>query len=864
MGRGRSLESLRSKLAEGARLVTITGPGGVGKTRLARELASDETARDAMVLDLSEATAPEDLTSVMARGLDVPVGGPRSSTHDDRDPILSGLAARGDVLIVLDNFEQLDDACATRVAQWVEGAPRSQVVVTSRRRLRVPGEHVFELAPLPLPSEDDEALATNPAVQLFVERAAMAGAEVTTAELPEVAAIVRELDGLPLAIELAAARCRLLSPAALRERLVDRFALLADGTARDDGQATLCATLDWSWSQLSERGRRALAACSVFRGGWDLAAARAALGTEERETIMTLEELSDQSLVNVERGDGTRRFRLFATVRAYASERLDEGAVHERHARHYARRAEELTVLLRGRDAPTAFAELAADADNMLAAVQHLSQSGSRDGTSLALQTLVGLAPVYERLGPIDHYAAQLARSWSWSAGVDAALRSAALVARGRALEAMGSLVEACQVLERAMAEARRSGTLEAIAAAAIALGWAAGTRGDFEFADIAFDEGEALCRELGDRWLEGQLHQKRGYLRYRRGDRRGADADMHRAAETFRELGARREEAFALGWMGFIADGRARSAVPHFRRSVQMLEELGDVRHLARHLQYLAVFEVETDPESAAEHFERSLELHRRAGDRQQVAVTLARRAVLLVELGDARRALDDLLDALASLDGESDLLYRGEVFVLTAAAEAELGLEPSARHHLDEAERILEPLRYPCLDAIVVLRARCDAALPERDEVRSSRLRELAAGEGIDASYALTRFAMRCLMRALGEARGALVVAHDTSWFESSGKRTSLARRAPMRRILDALVDRYESGGRPLSAADLVAAGWPGDDLLGTSGESRVYTTVRRLRKMGLGDHLLHDGAGYLLTGEVKRRRRSVDDER
>ena len=106
--------------------------------------------------------------------------------------------------------------------------------------------------------------------------------------------------------------------------------------------------------------------------------------------------------------------------------------------------------------------------------------------------------------------------------------------------------------------------------------------------------------------------------------------------------------------------------------------------------------------------------------------------------------------------------------------------------------------------------------------------------------------------------------MVAHDTSWFESSGKRTSLARRAPMRRILDALVDRYESGGRPLSAADLVAAGWPGDDLLGTSGESRVYTTVRRLRKMGLGDHLLHDGAGYLLTGEVKRRRRSVDDER
>lgn len=854
-------------LGAGVRLLTITGPGGVGKTRLARQLVAEETTRDGLFLDLSEALTPEDLIAVVARGLDVPVAGSPPSVHGSQDPIVRALVARGEAVVVLDNFEQLDEACATKVASWATGAPDAQLVVTSRRRLRLPGEHVFELPPLALPGDGEATLSTNPAVRLFVERAAMAGAEVTASQLPEVAAIVRELDGLPLAIELAAARSRVLSPAALRERLADRFALLADRSKGNDRQATLRATLDWSWSQLSESEQRALATCSVFRGGWDSRAAGEVLAVDEVQALQILEDLCDQSLVIVETVEGGRRFRLFSTVRAYTAERpeRDERAA-ERHARHYAGRAKRLATALRGAQAPGAFVEMALETDNMFAAVQHLSEAGTGEGAMLAIETLVALAPVYERLGPIDQYAVQLDRSLACGPGVDAGLRSAALLARGRALEAMGSLVDACEVLEQAMTEARKSGELGAMAAAATALGWAAGTRGDFDFADVAFDEADALCRQLADRWLEGQLCQKRGYLHYRRGDRRAADADMHRAAEAFRELGARREEAFALGWMGFIADGRAESAVPHFQRSVQMLDELGDVRHLARHLQYLAVFEVESDPDSAATHFERSLALHRRAGDRQQIAVTLARRAVLLVELGEARKALDDLTEALAALDGESDLLYRGEAFVLTAAAEAELGLDTSARHHLDEAESILAPLHYPCLDAIHVLRARCDAADATRRRARAARIDELAMGKTIDTSYALTRFARRCLLRALGgpEADAVLTVAHDGSWFESAGTRTSLSRRAPMRRILLALVDRRASGEEPLTAADLIEAGWPDEDLLGTSGESRVYTTIRRLRTLGLGDHLLHDGTGYRLKGAVRREPEPTKDAR
>lgn len=855
IGRAESVSSIERLLCGPARLVTITGPGGVGKTRLAQRVA--RTRGDAVAFcDLSETSDASELYTAVARALHVDLTSEPCSARAGEDRLGRALRARGPLLVVLDNFEQLGRDAEHMLARWLVHAPDARFLVTSRRRLHVTGEHSYELPPLALPASDqtDAAhLADNPAVQLFVQRAQTGGADIATADLPLIADIVRELDGLPLAIELAAARCRLLSPRGIHRRIADRFELLRRRGVGVDRQSTLRATLDWSWSLLTDAARRALASCSVFRGGWDLAAAHAVLcAPGEPQVLDVLEELVDQSLVVVERCGEERRFRLYVSVRAYAAERLDDDVSADRHADHYAAEARRLSEAMRGIRGEEAYATLTREADNIIAAAQHQLRSD----VPSALETLVALFAVYERHGPLDAYLHRLDQALAERDGVRTDVLARALVTMGKALEATGHTAAALDGLREALAHALDNGATRTIVEAATALGWVSGVRGDYDEADVAFAHAEETCRDGHDPWLEADLLQKRGYLAYRRGRRSSAEQDMHRAMTLFRALGARRDEAVTLGWLGFVADGRPEHAVPYFERSVAMLEELGGGRHLARHLQYLAVHELDADLDSAERHFDRALALQLRAGDEQQAAVTRSRRTMVLLERGRAREALDDITTALRSLDAESDMLYRGEALALAAAAEAELGLVAEARRRLDQAKALLEPLRYPCLDALTALHARCDLADPFRDDGDLDEIRGLVSGNRLDLSYGLTRFTHRLLARALGSetSNDTLRVADDFAWFEADGQRVSLARRAPMRRLLQALV-ATASNGETLTAVELIEAGWPGEELLGTSGESRVYTTILRMRRMGFERRLHHDGAGYRLACRVER---------
>ena len=340
--------------AEGVRLVTLTGPGGVGKSRLAVEVAQrlgpgfEDGVR---FVELGSVRAAELVTAAIAAALGLSTSGGRLITD-----LKSYLRARR-LVLVLDNFEQVVGA-APLVAELLGAAPGVVALVTSRMVLRLSGEHEFPVPPLlvPPPGAGGDAADVQrcASVRLFVQRAqaASAGFELTSGNAGAVAEICRRLDGLPLAIELAAARVRLLPPQALLARLGDRMGLLTGG-ARDlpERQRTLRSTLDWSFDLLSGGEQALFARLGVFAGTFDLPAAEAvcaaagpAVPGRAGHVMDTLGSLVDSSLVQPQVRDGEPRFGLLETIREYALERLRDGAdwreAHDRHAAYFRALAE--------------------------------------------------------------------------------------------------------------------------------------------------------------------------------------------------------------------------------------------------------------------------------------------------------------------------------------------------------------------------------------------------------------------------------------------------------------------------------------------------------------------------------------------
>jgi predicted ATPase/DNA-binding response OmpR family regulator len=311
------LLAVREALRHGARLLTLVGAAGIGKTRLAIRAAG--LSRHAFPggvwwCDLSEARTRDEIVASVGAVLGVGTA--------EGGAISAALQRRGGALVVLDNFEQIVGHAADTVGRWRAEARESTFVVTSRERLRLDGEDVLVVGPL-----DDEDGG-----RLFAERALKAGARWDPdAWADAIAAIVASLDGIPLAVELAAARATLFDPGELRQQLHDPFALLT--TSRRDAPArhtTLRAALDWSWRLLSEDERTLLVQLAVFESGFDWQAVLAASGAGASESVV-LERLVDKSMVRVLPGS-TSRFALFATIRAYAAERSDALVLRGRRA----------------------------------------------------------------------------------------------------------------------------------------------------------------------------------------------------------------------------------------------------------------------------------------------------------------------------------------------------------------------------------------------------------------------------------------------------------------------------------------------------------------------------------------------------
>jgi predicted ATPase/class 3 adenylate cyclase len=587
VGREREVDELCELLGlEEMRCVTITGPGGAGKTRLALEVAgrpSLDFPDGVVFVELAAVSEPALALTAIAHAVGV------EESAGSLEAALERFLVRRAMLLVLDNLEQVLGA-SPLVARLLAAAPRLKVLATSRVPLRLRGEREFPLG----------GLSGEAAVALFAERAAAIRPDF--APDGAVAELCAALDGLPLALELAAARVRALSPEQLLERLSDRLALLAGGP-RDlpERHRTLRAAVDWSHGLLDPAAQEALARLGVFSGGFTLAAADAVCHVD----VFALETLAEHSLV---RPDGDR-FRMLETIRAYALERLYERGeadeLRRGHAEHFAELAEDAEMrVLRGAEQADWIERVEAEHDNLRAALAWAHEAGETELELRIAGSLRGFWYVRSYLGEGRRWYAQVLAAEGPQPPVlrAKALRGAFGLAQrqGRHAEAERFAVEALDLYRASGDEEGLQSSLNNLAALAV-------SRGEPARARKAFEESIEIARRRGDRWGVALTGSNLGYLALTLGDVDDAEHHLGTSLDLLRELGAREETAIPLQNLGFVALKR------------------GDVTH-ARKL------------------FEESRELSERVGWQEGVNYALEGLAAVLVREGSAEEAAEAL----------------------------------------------------------------------------------------------------------------------------------------------------------------------------------------------------------------------------
>lgn len=558
------------------RLLTLTGIGGTGKTRVALAVAEElagEYADGAHFVDLAPLAQPELVIGAIARALGVPETGGQTLLNT-----LSETLRDRDTLLVIDNFEHVLDA-ARAVAKLLAAAPGVNVLATSRAPLRLAAEHEYPIRPLELPSQtrspDPVALVQNEAVALFVARAQAVRPdfEVTSENAAAVVAICAAVEGLPLALELAAARMKLLSPEGLLERLRDRLDTLT-ARARDvpERQRTLRATIDWSYDLVGLAERGLFAQLSVFPGEFSVEAAEAICAADMR----TLELLVDSSLLQ-QAGDG--RFRMLEIVRQHAAERLDEegkvDAVRRRHLEFFLELAEELQPTLRGARAETSFAILEREHDNFRAAIAFARDNG-------LVEFQLRLARAIHRLWYMRGYLSE-GRGWleeALGAGgpQPPRVRAQALAAVGAIAWRQGDLEAAEMYVAEALDIFRQVGEEQELIGPLSILGVLAMSRDEYERSLPLHEEMGELARKAGDGYGLAISLNNQAYVAWIARNVERAETLWEECLAVAREAGTSEATAMALTGLGDVALARGASerAGQRFRDALAIYEELG------------------------------------------------------------------------------------------------------------------------------------------------------------------------------------------------------------------------------------------------------------------------------------------------
>jgi predicted ATPase/class 3 adenylate cyclase len=586
------------ELLDRARLVTLTGPGGTGKTRLALQVAAEQLSRYAdgvFVVELAPITDPELVVSAIAGAIGVR-GMPDRPLIDS----LKDALREKELFLVLDNFEQVIGA-APHVTDLLSAAPRLRVLVTSRAVLHVHGEHELPVLPLRIPDPAHlpalEALSQFEGVALFIERAMAARPdfEVTRESAAAIAEIVARLDGLPLAIELAAAKAKLLGAEAILGRLGSRLSFLGGG-ARDlpARQQTLRQAIDWSFNLLPPPEQALIRRLGVFVGGWTLGSADRVCNPGELglDPFEAMAALVDQSLVRREEAaHGEPRFLMLETIREYAGERLAQAGetdgLRRMHATHFLELAEAAEPDLT-KD-PEVIDRVGHDHDNYRAA---LSWAIEKDEAELGLR--LGYA-----LWRFWHQRAHLHEGRQWFERL-LALRGAAPRTTVRAKGLTGAAGIAYWQNDYEAADAwyveaesiyRELGDRVDLADALYNTGSMAALRGDMSTVFTKLGEGEAIGRELADDGIVERFTQAQGYMAFMTDDLERARTLLDEGLELAERHGDRMGIAMANHTVAQVArlQGRFGDAADHYRRALRYGHEMGDAASMTEPLQGLA-----------------------------------------------------------------------------------------------------------------------------------------------------------------------------------------------------------------------------------------------------------------------------------
>ena len=734
VGRRSELRHLAELLDSGARLISVVGTGGMGKTRLALHFARrwlGEFAGGAWFCDLSEARDADGIYYAVAQGLDVTVG-----RADPRTRIAEAIAGRWNCLVILDNFEQVAMLGADTLGRWLDQAPDARFITTTRERLGLTGEHVVVL----------ESMAQPDAARLFVQRALIQhpGLRVSEGDERAVDQLVDLLDGLPLAIELAAGRTRLMSPQAMLTRIDHRFTLLSGRGGRPQRQSTLRAAFDWSWELLTPTEQRVLAQTSVFAGGFTLDAAEHVLPRERDEPesaiFDALASLVDKSFLRV----ADDRFGMLVSVREYAAYKLAlpsasamAAAVEVCHGDWFARPvrggvdrgAPELeNILLAARRAvargdaalvaplssnawhvlegrgPVRVANelvesaLAMSALSLADRVRLLHIHGrcqlvlgdsqrARDQLALAvegaqadgltldrLRSLSSLAELNLIEGHVDEARRQYEEALKGGERLgDGPLMCAVLNGLGVYFDHVGQFQLARERFQQALEVARSTGDRRWEGGALSNLGHVEANLGNRSAAKVHYDDAIAVAKELGDRVWEGNLLCNLGLFKLQDGETAQARASLNRSLELAREGGLSLLESVVLCNIGLLNEslGDLGTAEQAYRDALRVARQRADQRSQGQFLGYLGLVVAQTgEVMQGRDSLLEGIALLRSVQDRLSLAIALCRYAQGC-SLWDDRRGGRAKLDEATAIAAEIGVATGSELSVALGAAQ-------------------------------------------------------------------------------------------------------------------------------------------------------------------------------------------------
>ena len=694
-------------LLEGGRLVTLLGSGGAGKTRLALEAA--HRRRDALRdgvwwVELAPVADARLLPAAVLAAV-----GQRESTSLERVPTLVEAGDRLQetfagrrALLVLDNCEHLVGAVAQLTDDLLAHCPGLQVLTTSREPLGVPGEAVLPVGPLTVPATDDEAAADSPVVRLFADRATAVRPDfaLTAGTLPAVLEVCRRLDGMPLALELAAARLRTLSVAQIAERLDDRFSLLTGGSrVALPRHQTLRAVVEWSWEALDAREQAVARRLSVFAGGAVLDTAEQVCGEPgwgRGAVLDAITGLVEKSmLLAAEEADGTGvRYRMLQTIRAYAAEQLtaagERAAVEAVQARWCLAFVDELDPQLRGSGQLAALQRLHAEHDDLLAVLQRAIAAGDGD-VAVHLGARLGWYWLLTgRQVAAGRWLTQALTAPGGTPALRATCRTFSAMGNAEAGDWRESLPALREVTELPPEETYRSEEPLAALTWAIATVFTGGFR---SVQELSLLEGHP------DPWVVAAAHGVRAQVAENMGELDGLDADLQQAHAEFVQLGDRWGRSFtaaALGQLAMVA-GDTAAAVGWLTESLELSEQLGTTEDTpVMRIRLAMAHALAGDlPRAEADAAAVLAELGRDGGPMHLAMAESAAGgfALLAGQLDDAERWLSAALEHVSAANGgppQVEALVRaGMAGVLAARAEADPGPAPAL---LAEAHRLLD----------------------------------------------------------------------------------------------------------------------------------------------------------------------------